>query len=84
MITIPPASAGNDFGLYTPPTVGIKHNYSLALSTFRCNRPALINWTITGNTNNIQTGNITFIHSTNLSFSSATISVYKSKFVVIE
>jgi hypothetical protein len=72
-ISIPPDSAGNDFGLYTPPSGNIKQNFSLALGSFRCNRPAHTSWTITSSSNNIQTGTITISHSSNLSFSSSTI-----------
>jgi uncharacterized repeat protein (TIGR01451 family) len=73
-ITIPPDSAGNDFGVYRPTSTTYTQNFSVWTHPMRCIYYGFSAFTATNNTTGLmEQGSITIIHSPNLSFSYSTI-----------
>lgn len=72
--TFPPDQiTGTDFGLYTPPSTSPSHNLNVNNEHFVHNQISNSYWQITGTSNNNQSGVLTIITDSSLSFISSTI-----------
>jgi hypothetical protein len=71
-ITLPPDDTmGNDFGLFTPADTVMVHNFISGTDPIRCNRPFNSFWQTTSLSNNIQTGTVTIICDSALTYAGA-------------
>lgn len=65
---IPPAVLGLDFGIYTPPSATLLHQFVSDVSRIRCFRPSSAFWEVSSQSHNIQNGKLTLIKSNDIEF----------------
>ena len=72
-VTLPPDDiTGNDFGLFTPADTVMVHNFISNSDPIRCNRLFNSFWRTTSLSNNIQTGTVTIICDTAITYYNST------------
>jgi uncharacterized repeat protein (TIGR01451 family) len=72
-LNVPPDTLGNDFGLYTAPSLIIQHQLNLETDPIRCMQPSNTYCSVSSLSNNLQSGSLTLIKDSVLIYISSSV-----------